>query len=396
LYIRDPEGIESNNNHIKIASMKFVVSSTGLLSHLTAISKVISSKSTMPILDNFLFRITETGLTITASDSESTLITTLELDNVEGQGVIAIPAKLLIDTLREFPEQPLTFQIDGSSFGIQIFSENGKYSIVGYDGEDYPEVPVADEDAVTTMAVSRQVLLKGIEKTLFATADDELRPVMNGIYIELTPDYMSFVASDAHKLVRYRRTDAKSEMNASFILPKKPAALLRSLLSREDNEVKLQFNEKNAFFKMSNYELICRLVEGNYPSYNSVIPVNNPNSMVIDRLAFYNTVKRVSVFANQASNLVKLTIGGNQLVVSAQDIDFSISAVERLSCEYEGDDMEIGFKSTFLQEILSNLPSADIRLEMSDPSRAGLLLPEEKEDENEDVLMLLMPMMINV
>lgn len=219
---------------------------------------------------------------------------------------------------------------------------------------------------------------------------------MNGIYIELTPDYMSFVASDAHKLVRYRRTDAKSEMNASFILPKKPAALLRSLLSREDNEVKLQFNEKNAFFKMSNYELICRLVEGNYPSYNSVIPVNNPNSMVIDRLAFYNTVKRVSVFANQASNLVKLTIGGNQLVVSAQDIDFSISAVERLSCEYEGDDMEIGFKSTFLQEILSNLPSADIRLEMSDPSRAGLLLPEEKEDENEDVLMLLMPMMINV
>lgn len=376
--------------------MKFVVSSTGLLSHLTAISKVISSKSTMPILDNFLFRITETGLTITASDSESTLITTLELDNVEGQGVIAIPAKLLIDTLREFPEQPLTFQIDGSSFGIQIFSENGKYSIVGYDGEDYPEVPVADEDAVTTMAVNRQVLLKGIEKTLFATADDELRPVMNGIYIELTPDYMSFVASDAHKLVRYRRTDAKSEMNASFILPKKPAALLRSLLSREDNEVKLQFNEKNAFFKMSNYELICRLVEGNYPSYNSVIPVNNPNSMVIDRLAFYNTVKRVSVFANQASNLVKLTIGGNQLVVSAQDIDFSISAVERLSCEYEGDDMEIGFKSTFLQEILSNLPSADIRLEMSDPSRAGLLLPEEKEDENEDVLMLLMPMMINV
>ena len=230
--------------------MKFVVSSTGLLSHLTAISKVISSKSTMPILDNFLFRITETGLTITASDSESTLITTLELDNVEGQGVIAIPAKLLIDTLREFPEQPLTFQIDGSSFGIQIFSENGKYSIVGYDGEDYPEVPVADEDAVTTMAVSRQVLLKGIEKTLFATADDELRPVMNGIYIELTPDYMSFVASDAHKLVRYRRTDAKSEMNASFILPKKPAALLRSLLSREDNEVKLQFNEKNAFFKI--------------------------------------------------------------------------------------------------------------------------------------------------
>jgi DNA polymerase III subunit beta len=376
--------------------MKFVVSSTDLLSHLTAINKVISNKSTMPILDNFLFNISDTGLIITASDSESTLITNIELDNVEGAGNIAIPAKLLIDTLREFPEQPLTFQIDTSSFGIQIFSENGKYTIVGYDGEDYPEIPFADEETVASIQVSRKVLLRGIEKTLFATADDELRPVMNGIFIELTPDFMSFVASDAHKLVRYRRTDAKSEVQSSFILPKKPAALLKNLLVRDDLDVKLQFNDKNAFFKMTNFKLICRLVEGNYPSYNSVIPVNNPNSMIIERLAFYNTVKRVSVFANQASNLVKLTIGGNQVVVSAQDIDFSISAVERLQCEYEGDDIEIGFKSTFLQEILSNLPSSEIKLEMSDPSRAGLLLPEEKEDENEDVLMLLMPMMINV
>jgi DNA polymerase-3 subunit beta len=376
--------------------MKFVVSSNGLLGHLTAINKVISNKSTMPILDNFLFNVSDMGLIITASDSESTLITTIELDNVEGEGKIAIPARLLIDTLKEFPEQPLTFQIDISSFGIQIFSENGKYSIVGYDGEDYPLTPQADEESLASIRVSRKVLMKGIEKTLFATADDELRPVMNGIFIELMPEYMSFVASDAHKLVRYRRTDAGSEVQSSFILPKKPAALLKNLLSREENDVRVQFNDKNAFFNMTSYQLICRLVEGNYPSYNSVIPVNNPNSMVIDRLAFYNTVKRVSVFANQASNLVKLTIGGNQLVVSAQDIDFSISAVERLQCEYEGDDMEIGFKSTFLQEILSNLPSSEIRLEMSDPSRAGLLLPQEKEDEEEDVLMLLMPMMINV
>jgi DNA polymerase III subunit beta len=376
--------------------MKFVVSSTGLLSHITAISKVISSKSTMPILDNFLFSIHDTTLTITASDAESTLITTLEPDNIEGEGVIAVPAKLLIDTLREFPEQPLTFQIDTSTGGIQIFSENGKYSIVGYDGEDYPITPSFDENSVVNLQVSKKALLKGIEKTLFATADDELRPVMNGIFIELMPDFMSFVASDAHKLVRYHRTEIKSEIQSSFILPKKPAALLKNLLSREENAVQVHFNDKNAFFTLTNYQLICRLVEGNYPSYNSVIPAHNPNSMVIDRLAFYNTVKRVSVFANQASNLVKLTIGGNQLVVSAADIDFSISAVERLLCEYEGDDMEIGFKSTFLQEILSNLPSAQVRLEMSDPSRAGLLLPEEKEDEDEDILMLLMPMMINV
>ncbi len=375
--------------------MKFVVSSTDLLSHLSAISKVISSKSTMPILDNFLFLLSETELTITASDLESTLITSMELDNTEGEGTIAVPAKLLIDTLKEFPEQPLTFQVDDENFGIEIFSENGKFSIVGQSGEDFPELPEVNEDSATSVNVSHQVLQKGIEKTLFATADDELRPVMNGIFVELSPENMGFVASDAHKLVRYRRTDATSEFESSFILPKKPASLLRALLPKEEFDVKLDFDDKNAIFTLTNYKLICRLVEGNYPSYNSVIPSDNPNKMVIDRLAFYNTVKRVSVFSNQASNLVKLSINENQLVVSAQDIDFSISAVERLKCEYDGDEIEIGFKSTFLLEILSNIPATDVRVEMSDPSRAGLLLPAETEEEEEDVLMLLMPMMIN-
>ncbi|MFW5822852.1 MAG: DNA polymerase III subunit beta [Tangfeifania sp.] len=375
--------------------MKFVVSSTDLLSHLSAISKVISSKSTMPILDNFLFLLSETELTITASDLESTLITSMELDNTEGEGTIAVPAKLLIDTLKEFPEQPLTFQVDDENFGIEIFSENGKFSIVGQSGEDFPELPQVNEDSATSVNVSHKVLQKGIEKTLFATADDELRPVMNGIFVELSPENMGFVASDAHKLVRYRRTDATSEFESSFILPKKPASLLRALLPKEEFDVKLEFDDKNAIFTLTNYKLICRLVEGNYPSYNSVIPSDNPNKMVIDRLAFYNTVKRVSVFSNQASNLVKLSINENQLVVSAQDIDFSISAVERLKCEYDGDEIEIGFKSTFLLEILSNIPATDVRVEMSDPSRAGLLLPAETEEEEEDVLMLLMPMMIN-
>lgn len=375
--------------------MKFVVSSTDLLSHLSAISKVISSKSTMPILDNFLFQLSETDLTITASDLESTLITSMELDNTEGEGTIAVPAKLLIDTLKEFPEQPLTFQVDDENFAIEIFSENGKFSIVGQSGEDFPELPEVNEDSATSVNVNHQVLQKGIEKTLFATADDELRPVMNGIFVELSPENMGFVASDAHKLVRYRRTDATSEFESSFILPKKPASLLRSLLPKEEFDVKLDFDDKNAIFTLTNYKLICRLVEGNYPSYNSVIPSDNPNKMVIDRLSFYNTVKRVSVFSNQASNLVKLSINENQLVVSAQDIDFSISAVERLKCEYEGDEIEIGFKSTFLLEILSNIPATDVRVEMSDPSRAGLLLPAETEEEEEDVLMLLMPMMIN-
>lgn len=374
--------------------MKFVVSSSELLSHLSAISKVISSKSTMPILDNFLFQLTETELTITASDLESTLITSLELDNIEGEGAVAVPAKLITDTLKEFPEQPLTFQIDGDSYNVEIFSDNGKFSIMGQNAEDFPEQPQLDADGASSINVSHVVLQQGIEKTLFATADDELRPVMNGIYVELSPDFMSFVASDAHKLVRYRRMDAKAEFESSFILPKKPASLLKNLLPKEEFDVKLEFDDKNAFFTLSNYKLICRLVEGNYPSYNSVIPTNNPNKMIIDRLNFFNTVKRVSVFSNAASNLVKLNINENQLIVSAQDIDFSISAVERINCEYEGEEIEIGFKSTFLQEILTNISTGDVKVEMSDPTRAGLLLPAENE-EDEDMLMLLMPMMIN-
>ncbi|MDP2335630.1 MAG: DNA polymerase III subunit beta [Bacteroidota bacterium] len=375
--------------------MKFVVSSTELLSHLAAISKVINSKNTLPILDNYLFLLEDNRLTITASDLESTLITSLELDNTSGTGSIAVPAKLMNETLKEFPEQPLTFQIDPETFAIDIFSQNGKFSIVGQNGEDFPQQPLLNEAVASTINVNHRVLLSGINKTLFATADDELRPVMNGIFIEISTEDMKFVASDAHKLVRYKRFDAKAEKDASFILPKKPAALLKSLLPKEDFDVKLEFDEKNAFFTLSNYKLICRLVEGNYPSYNSVIPTNNPNQLIIDRVEFYNTVRRVSVFSNQASNLVRLKLTENQLVVSAQDIDFNISAVERLNCQYEGEDMEIGFKSTFLQEILANLSATDVKMELSDPTRAGLLLPAENENEEENVLMLLMPMMIN-
>jgi DNA polymerase-3 subunit beta len=375
--------------------MKFVVSSTELLSHLSAISKVINSKNTLPILDNYLFLLEDNRLTVTASDLESTLITSLELENTSGTGTIAVPAKRMNDTLKEFPEQPLTFQIDPETFQIDIFSQNGKFSIVGQNGEDFPQQPILNESVASTINVNHSALLSGINKTLFATADDELRPVMNGIFIELTTEDMKFVASDAHKLVRYKRFDAKAEKDASFILPKKPAAILKSLLPKEDFDVKLEFDEKNAFFTLSNYKLICRLVEGNYPSYNSVIPQNNPNKLVIDRVEFYNTVRRVSVFSNQASNLVRLKLTENQLVVSAQDVDFAISAVERLNCQYEGEDMEIGFKSTFLQEILSNLSVTDVKVELSDPTRAGLLLPAENENEEENVLMLLMPMMIN-
>jgi len=374
--------------------MRFVVSSTELLKHLNAISRVISSKNTLPILDNFLLKLEGKTLMITASDLETTLITKIELENSEEEGLIAIQAKIMLDTLKEFPEQPLTFNINPETLGVEILSANGKFSIVGHNGEDFPVLPALNVKH-HEITLPHDLLLTGINKTLFATADDELRPVMNGIYIELSPEEITFVASDAHKLVRYKRSDVKYSDVASFILPKKPASLLKNLLPREDSDVKLEFDEKNAFFTLSGFKMVCRLVEGKYPAYNSVIPLNNPNEMVADRVEFYTTLKRVSVFANQASNLVRLKLTPNELVVSAQDIDFAISAVETIKCVYNGQPMEIGFKSTFLVEILSNLSSEEVKMKLSDPSRAGLLVPAEKELEYEDVLMLLMPMMIN-
>ncbi|PKQ65180.1 DNA polymerase III subunit beta [Labilibaculum filiforme] len=375
--------------------MKFVVSSTELLSHLQAISRVISSKNTLPILDNFLFELKNDQLVATASDLESTLITTIPLETSVGEGVIAFPAKILTDTLKEFPEQPLTFDIDLTSLAVKITSENGVFSIVGQNGEDFPKLPVKQEANLVNISVEGAVLLTGINKTLFATADDELRPVMNGIFVELGNNDLTFVASDAHKLVRYKRLDGKSEVESSFILPKKPASLLRNILPKETNPVRVEFDEKNAFFTLSNYKLICRLVEGNYPSYNSVIPKTNPNKLTIDRLELYNTLRRVSVFSNPASNLIKFELKANELVVSAQDIDFSISARERLQCQYEGQELEIGFKSVFLLEILSNISSSNVMVELSDPTRAGIFLPYDNDNADEDVLMLLMPMMIN-
>jgi DNA polymerase-3 subunit beta len=374
--------------------MKFKVSSTELLKHLNAISRVISSKNTLPILDNFLFKTDGKSLSVTASDLETTLITTMDLDQSDDDGLVALPAKILLDTLKEFPEQPLTFQLDVDTMGMSILSSNGKFSIPGQNGDEFPNLPTLNPEHYT-INVPHDVMLNGINKTLFATADDELRPVMNGINIEISPVEMTFVASDAHKLVRYKRTDAVSEHEASFILPKKPASLLKNLLPKEDFDVILEFDEKNAVFQLTGFKMVCRLVEGRYPAYNSVIPVNNPNKLLIDRVEFYNTLRRVSVFANQASNLVRLKLTATELVVSAQDIDFAISAVEKIKCDFDGQEMEIGFKSTFLIEILSNLTSSDVKMMLSDPSRAGLLLPAEKEFEQEDVLMLLMPMMIN-
>jgi len=375
--------------------MKFVVSSTELLGHLQAISRVISSKNTLPILDNFLFNLSGNDLEITASDLESTLITRMKLENTDGDGTVALPARILLETLKEFSVQPLAFDINPDTLAVTITSENGKFNVVGQNGIDFPALPAIKKEKKFSFPINADVLLWGINKTLFATADDELRPVMGGIFVEASTDKITFVASDAHKLVRYQRTDAMADDNASFILPKKPASLLRNILPKEEGQVTVEFDDKNAFFNLSNYKVVCRLVEGNYPNYNSVIPKNNPRKVSIDRVEFYNTLRRVSVFSNQASNLVKLQLKGNQMVVSAQDIDFSISAYEKIKCQYEGDDMEIGFKSVFLLEILANIASQDVMIELADPTRAGLFLPGETENTAEDLLMLLMPMMIN-
>jgi DNA polymerase-3 subunit beta len=373
--------------------MKFTVSSTGLLNHLQAISRVINSKNTLPILDNFLFKIEAGKLILTASDLETTLITSMDLETYEGEGVIALSAKILLDTLKEFSDQPLTFDINDENLAMTIKSETGVYNFIGQNGDEYPRVPAMADD-FNSLVVPTSILNSGINKTLFATADDELRPVMNGVYFDITTEDLTMVASDAHKLVRFKVTGVKGENTASFILPKKPTNLLKNILPRESGDVLIQFDSKNASFTLSNYKMICRLIEGRYPNYNSVIPQNNPYKAIIDRSSLMNTLKRVSVFSNQASNLVKLEFSENEIHISAQDIDFSISAEEKMPCQYQGEAMKIGFKSSFLIDILANISSSEVVMELADPSRAGLIFPFERE-EDEDTLMLLMPMMLN-
>lgn len=373
--------------------MKFVVSSTALLSHLQAISKVINSKNTLPILDCFLLELEGTTLSLTAADSETRLVTSLEVNEAEGSGKFAVNAKNLLDPLKELPEQPLTFEINNDNLETFIFFHNGKYNFIGQSGEDYPQPKELKENAVS-LTIEPQVLFSGLNRTLFASADDELRPVMNGVFFDISTDDLTFVASDGHKLVRCKTVAVKGTERASFILPKKPANLLRAILPKEADTVEIKFDENNAYIKMASYTMTCRFIEGRYPNYNSVIPQNNPNKVVLDRQTFLNALKRVSVFSNQASNLIRLELSGSNIVVSAQDIDFSTAAEETIPCDYVGTPMNIGFKSSFLIEILNNIPSSEVSLELSDPSRAGLIIPTENE-ENEDLLMLLMPMMLN-
>ena len=374
--------------------MKFTVSSSALLSVLSTTGKVISSKNTLPILDYFLFELQGDTLKVTASDLDTTFIGKVKVDGVESEGVVAAPYKRMLDTLKEFSEQPLTIEIDNNTWKINISWATGEISIPGLSGLSYPTVPMLS-DAKVELDMDADMLVDGINKTIFATADGELRPVMNSIFVNIEPSEVTFVATDAHKLVKYTQK-LESGLTASFILPKKPANLLKTALLKEEGAIRTQFDNKNAMFHLGDFVLVCRLIEGTYPKYNSVIPQNNPNIVVVDRTELLNGIKRVAVCSSQATNLIKLSISDNRINLVAQDRDYSMSATENLSCSYEGVPIVIGFKSTFLVEILSNTDTQCISIELGDHTRAGVFKPVYEADEtpSSSILMLLMPMML--
>lgn len=317
--------------------------------------------------------------------------TTVRPDEAKEDGRIAIPAKLLLDTLKNFSDQPLVFAIDQNTFGIEISSDYGKYKLVGQNADDFPKSP--EIDSSKNLSIAGEVIASAIEKTLFATGNDELRPVMSGVFCQFSSDKLTFVATDAHKLVRYGRTDATAPNGSDFILPKKPLNLLKQNLNG-DEQVEVSYNETTVRFTFGTIELTSRLIDGKYPNYEAVIPNENPNVLTVDRMSFLNSIKRVSIFSNKTTHQVKLKVAGSELAISAEDLDFSNEAKERLTCNYAGDDMEIGFNSKFLMEMLNHINTTEVVLEMSEPNKAGILLPSSNDNENEDILMLVMPVMI--
>jgi DNA polymerase-3 subunit beta len=371
--------------------MKFIVSSSYLLKQLQVLGGIINNNNTLPILDNFLFDLDGNTLLVSASDLETTVRSKLDVESSE-KGSVCIPARLLLDTLKTFPEQPLTFTVE-DNHTVEISSNHGKYALAYADGAEFPS-PVDLRDPSSTLVVG-DVLATAISKTIFASGNDDLRPVMSGVYFQLESDSLTFVATDAHKLVKYSRTDLTAENPASFIMPKKPLNLLKSILAGSEEEVVIEYNDSNAKFLFGNTELICRLIDGKYPNYEAVIPTENPNRLTIDRNQFLTSVRRVSIFSNKTTHQIRLKIAGAELNVSAEDIDYSNKAEERLTCDYQGDDMQIGFNSRFLTEMLGNLESDEVTLEMSLPNRAGILTPVDGLDEGEAVIMLVMPVMLN-
>ena len=371
--------------------MKFIVSSSYLLKQLQVLGGVINSSNTLPILDNFLFELKQETLTVSASDLETTMSSVLKVDS-DAEGVIAVPARLLLDTLKAFPEQPLTFVVEDNNT-VEISSNHGKYALAYADGNEFPKAVELTNPSSTT--ILGDVLSTAISKTIFAAGNDDLRPVMSGVFFQFSPDNLTFVSTDAHKLVKYSRSDVQATEVAEFIMPKKPLNLLKGILAGSESDVKIEYNESNAKFSFDETELICRLIDGKYPNYEAVIPKENPNKLSIARNQFLSSVRRVSIFSNKTTHQIRLKIAGAELNISAEDVDYSNKAEERLSCSYQGDDMQIGFNSRFLVEMLNNLSSDEVTLEMSLPNRAGILTPSDGLDEGEHVTMLVMPVMLN-
>jgi len=374
--------------------MKFIVSSALLLKNLQAIGGVVSSNNTLPILDDFHFEIKDNFLLVTASDLETTMSVMVQLTMADSEGSVAIPARLLLDTLKTMADVPVTFSINEDTFAIEMVAGEGKFKLNGHDGAEFPETPVVEDGS--SFFIKSDILSRAIARTAFAAGNDEMRPVMAGVLMEITDEDLSFVATDAHKLVRYSRKDIQFDRHEMIILPTKPLNQIKNILAGEGTDVKVEYNEKNAFFGFGNIRLICKLIEGKYPNYRAVVPVENPNKLQVDRALLLNSIKRVSLFANQSTHQIRFKLAGQMLELSAEDIDYSNEAVERISCNYTGEDLEIGFNSRFMQEMLNNAVTKEILIEMSQPNRAGLIHPITEDDEKkEEILMLVMPVMLN-
>jgi DNA polymerase-3 subunit beta len=371
--------------------MKFIVSSSQLLKQLQVLGGVINSNNTLPNLDNFLFELSENQLKISASDLETTMSSVVAVES-DSSGSIAVSARLLLDTLKTFPDQPLTFKTEGSNT-IEISSDQGKYDMAYFGGDEFPKAVSLPSPSKTV--VPANILGTAISKTIFAAGNDDLRPVMSGVFFQFSSQSLTFVATDAHKLVKYTRTDVTADQTAEFIMPKKPLNLLKGILGGSDSEVTIEYNDANAKFTFDNVVLVCRLIDGKYPNYEAVIPKENPNKLTVDRASFLNSVRRVSIFSSKTTHQIRLKMAGTELNISAEDLDFANKADERLSCDYQGDDMQIGFNSRFLSEMLNNLSSNEVLIEMSLPNRAGILTPIDGTDEGEQVTMLVMPVMLN-
>lgn len=374
--------------------MRFTVSSSALSSKLNMLAKVIGSKNSLPILDCFLFQVANGEMSITASDSDNVIKSTLALTDHDGEGEFCVPNRVILDALKELPEQPLHFDVDaaGEAIAIKIVYQNGLYNFTGQSAEEYPRTQ-SMTDACTTVSLPTEMLINNISRSLFATANDELRPVMNGIYFDLTANALAIVASDGHKLVRSKNFTIKSESPSAFNLPKKPASLLKNILSKDGDDAIIKFDDRSAEIQFTDGVMRCRLIDGRYPNYNSVIP-NNPNEVTVDRRGLQSALRRVLPFASESSQLIRFHIESGRFEVSSEDIDFSTSAKEQLSCEYNGSPISIGFKGSSLMEILGNITSDNIIIQLADPSRAGIIVPAE-QPENEDILMLIMPMLLN-